>query len=69
MNNTDSTMNSMPADRESLYLMTKLKLDRFKRRKINFDEEYAQIMKRVKAENITLANQVSILHEGIQKLF
>jgi hypothetical protein len=26
-------------------------------------------MKRVKAENITLANQVSILHEGIQKLF
>jgi hypothetical protein len=69
MTNTDSTMNSMPADRESLYLMTKLKLDRFKRRKVNFDEEYAQIKKRISAENITPVDQVSIVHKGIQELF
>jgi hypothetical protein len=66
---TDSTMNSMPADRESLYLMTKLKLDRFKQRKVTFDEEYAQIVERMNAENVSLVDQVIILHEGVQKLF
>ena len=69
MTTTNSTMNSMPADRESLYLMTKLKLDRFKQRKVTFDETYAQIMAQVNAENISLADQVNILHKGVQALF
>ena len=56
---TDATMNSMPADRESLYLMTKLKLDR----------KYVEIVKRVNADNISLIDQVTILYKGVQELF
>ena len=62
-------MTSMPADREAFYQMTKLKLDRFKRRKLTFDQIYEEIIKQVKQENISPAEQVDILHKGVEELF
>ena len=69
MSSADAKSTSMPPDREALSLMTKLKLDRFKLRKMKFEEEYTQIMVQKNDSTISLLDKIHRLSKSIQTLF
>ncbi|CAF3909533.1 unnamed protein product [Adineta steineri] len=69
MSSTDTTDRSIAPDREALSLMTKLKLDRFKLRKIKFVEEYTQIMTRINDSTMSSFDKVQLVSKSIENLF
>ncbi|UJR08604.1 hypothetical protein I4U23_012863 [Adineta vaga] len=69
MKNTDRSVISIPPDREALSMMTKLKLDRFKQRKMKFEEEYARIMSQKADSTISLFDKIQMLSESIERLY